>query len=234
MIQKKGRVLLVEDDDEIGKLVIMALNTNDYQYEWGKNGTQAMMLIASYHPDVILLDLGLPDIDGLKVITYTRKLQLTPIIIISARSDESDKISALDLGADDYLIKPFSIAELLARVRVAFRRNAFLDSNVKDDRMLYSNGPLMINYESHTVLLNKTHIHLTNIEYKLLVTLAVNNNRVLTHRYLLKHVWGFESSEDTSLLRVAIATLRKKIEPNSNSIQLIQTYIGVGYRLIQN
>ena len=233
MNSNKGQLLLIEDDQEIGKLVGMARETNGYHHKWVQTGVQAKLVIESYRPDVILLDLGLPDIDGLEIIVFTRKQFLTPIIVISARDEETDKIKALDFGADDYLIKPFSINELLARVRVAFRRNAYLDSGKNGQETVYENGSLIINYDSHRVSRNGKLLHLTNVEYKLLITLASNSNRVLTHHYLLKHVWGIESVEDTSILRVAVATLRKKIDFQENTDHLIQTYIGVGYRLVK-
>ncbi|QEU48819.1 response regulator transcription factor [Schleiferilactobacillus harbinensis] len=231
---KTHRILLVEDDLEVGKLVQMALQANDYGNEWAHNGSQAETLIASYRSEVILLDLGLPDIDGTVIIQQVRQTSATPIIVISARGEESDKINALDLGADDYLIKPFSVAELLARIRVALRRNRYLvQQTATPVATQYSNGALRIDYDAQVVTLSGTPIHLTAIEYALLAEFSRNADKVLTHHYLLTKIWGAESTSDTSSLRVAVATLRRKIEAAPNAPQFIQTYIGVGYRLVQ-
>ncbi|KRL08770.1 osmosensitive K+ channel response regulator [Schleiferilactobacillus perolens DSM 12744] len=212
----------------------MALTANDYGNEWAHNGSQAETLINSYRPEVILLDLGLPDIDGTVIIQQVREKSVTPIIVISARGEESDKINALDLGADDYLIKPFSVDELLARIRVALRRNRYLRQTTdQQPSATYENGPLRINYDTRTVTLGGEVIHLTAIEYQLLAEFSHNANKVLTHHYLLTKIWGEESTSDTSSLRVAVATLRRKIEPTASSLHFIQTYIGVGYRLVQ-
>lgn len=190
------------------------------------------METASHNPDVILLDLGLPDIDGVEVIRRIRSWSNVPIIVISARSEDSDKIEALDTGADDYLTKPFSVEELLARLRVTQRRLALLQpSSISDS--FYENGKLRIDYAAGCVFLGEKELHLTAIEYKLLCLLAKNTGKVLTHKYILQNVWGSSWENDIGTLRVYMATLRKKLEGAEGSPQYIQTHIGIGYRMLR-
>ena len=190
------------------------------------------METASHNPDVILLDLGLPDMDGVEVIRRIRSWSIVPIIVISARSEDSDKIEALDTGADDYLTKPFSVEELLARLRVTQRRLALLQpSSISDS--FYENGELRIDYAAGCVFLGEKELHLTAIEYKLLCLLAKNTGKVLTHKYILQNVWGSSWENDIGTLRVYMATLRKKLEGTEGSPQYIQTHIGIGYRMLR-
>ena len=190
------------------------------------------METASHNPDVILLDLGLPDMDGVEVIRRIRSWSIVPIIVISARSEDSDKIEALDTGADDYLTKPFSVEELLARLRVTQRRLALLQpSSISDS--FYENGKLRIDYAAGCVFLGEKELHLTAIEYKLLCLLAKNTGKVLTHKYILQNVWGSSWENDIGTLRVYMATLRKKLEGTEGSPQYIQTHIGIGYRMLR-
>ena len=227
----KPKVLVVEDDPAITNLIRTTLETQDYQYHTAKNGTSAIMDALSYNADVMILDLGLPDMDGVDIIRKIRGWSNVPIIVVSARSEDQDKVEALDAGADDYLTKPFSIDELLARLRVALRRNRAEGRTVQTET--YQNGSLMIDYAGGCVYMGEKEIHLTPIEYKLLCVLAKNTGKVLTHNYILKEVWGSALAADIPSLRVFMATLRKKIEKDLSDPQYIQTHIGVGYRMIR-
>ena len=190
------------------------------------------METASHNPDVILLDLGLPDIDGVDVIQRIRSWSNVPIIVISARSEDTDKIDALDAGADDYLTKPFSVEELLARLRVTQRRLALMQNNNAQQAM-FINGQLRIDYAAGCAFLGEEELHLTPIEYKLLCLLARNTGKVLTHKFITQSIWGSSWENDVASLRVFMATLRKKLESRPGSPQYIQTHIGIGYRLLK-
>ena len=190
------------------------------------------METASHNPDIILLDLGLPDIDGVEVIERIRNWSNVPIIVISARSEDSDKIDALDAGADDYLTKPFSVEELLARLRVTQRRLALMQSG-NQHQAVFVNGQLRIDYASGCAYLNDEEMHLTPMEYKLLCLLAQNTGKVLTHKFITQSIWGSSWENDVGSLRVFMATLRKKLEKIPGSPQYIQTHIGIGYRMVK-
>lgn len=232
MIMYKPKILVVEDDPAITNLIRTTLDTQEYQYHTAKNGASAMLDAVSYNADVIILDLGLPDMDGVEIIHKIRGWSNVPIIVVSARSEDSDKVEALDAGADDYLTKPFSIDELLARLRVPLRRSRAEESSAQVSSV-YHNGELSIDYAAGCVYMNGAEIHLTPMEYKLLCVLAKNTGKVLTHNYILKEVWGSALASDTPSLRVFMATLRKKIEKTPSEPQYIQTHIGVGYRMIR-
>lgn len=223
-------VLVVEDDKPIRNLITTTLKMNDYRYVTAVKGEEAIMLSASHQPDIIILDLGLPDIDGIEVIGRIRTWSEVPIIVVSARSDYSDKIIALDRGADDYLTKPFSVDELLARLRVIQRRLAKKENNGTSE---FVNGKLRINYVSGCVYVDNTELHLTPIEYKLLCLLARNAGRVLTHKYIIQNVWGNIPDNSEASLRVFMATLRKKLDDRLEANPLIQTHIGIGYRMMK-
>jgi two-component system KDP operon response regulator KdpE len=229
----KAKILVVEDDPAISNLMRTTLETQNYQYHTAKNGSGALLEAASYQPNVIILDLGLPDMDGVEIIHKVRGWTNIPIIVVSARSEDQDKVEALDAGADDYLTKPFSIDELLARLRVALRRVRTEGEKAGPESSIYQNGDLKIDYAAGCVYLGEKEIHLTPIEYKLLCLLAKNTGKVLTHNYILKDVWGSALAADTPSLRVFMATLRKKIEKNPSQPQYIQTHIGVGYRMLR-
>ena len=186
-----------------------------------------------HNPDIILLDLGLPDIDGVEVIKKIRTWTNTPIIVISARTEDADKIEALDAGADDYLTKPFSVDELLARLRVTVRRLSLMQTDMTQNTSVFENGDLKIDYAAGCAYLNGEELHLTPIEYKLLILLSRNVGRVLTYTYITKNIWGSSWENDLASLRVFMATLRKKIEKDVNSPQYIQTHIGIGYRMLR-
>lgn len=221
-------VLVVEDDKPIRNLITTTLKMNDYRFITAVRGNEAIMLSASHKPDIIILDLGLPDIDGVEVIEHIRTWSDVPIIIVSARSEDRDKITALDKGADDYLTKPFSVDELLARLRVIQRR-LMKSENISVTEFV--NGRLRIDYVSGCVHLDDEEIHLTPIEYKLLCLLAKNVGKVLTHKYIIQSVWGTPADNSEASLRVFMATLRKKLSDGSQA--LIQTHIGIGYRMMK-
>ncbi|MGF3227283.1 response regulator [Facklamia sp. P12932] len=229
----KPKILVIEDDPAITNLIRTTLDTQAYQYHTAKTGAEALLDAVSYNADVIILDLGLPDMDGIEIIRKVRGWSKVPIIVVSARSEDLDKVEALDAGADDYLTKPFSIEEFLARLRVALRRSQTEDSNSQAPVTHYQNGDLKIDYVAGCAYLNEEEIYLTPIEYKLLTVLAKNTGKVLTHNYILKEVWGSSFEADIPSLRVFMATLRKKIEENPSDPAYIQTHIGVGYRMIK-
>ena len=228
----KTNILVVEDDSAVRNLITTTLETHDYRYIKAANGQTALMEASTHNPDIILLDLGLPDIDGIEVIKRIRTWSEVPIIVISARSEDNDKIDALDSGADDYLTKPFSVEELLARLRVTQRRLASMKNSGQQEESEFVNGELRIDFAAGSVFMNGEEIHLTPIEYKLLCLLAKNNGKVLTHTFITNKIWGSSFDSDIASLRVFMATLRKKLDKNSNSgQQYIQTHIGIGYRM---
>ena len=229
----KPLVLVVEDDRPVRNLIVTTLKSHDYRYLTAENGKTAILEASSHNPDIVLLDLGLPDIDGTEVITNIRGWSNMPIIVISARSEDSDKITALDAGADDYLTKPFSVEELLARLRVTQRRLLLLKSSNDAGKPVFQNGELKIDYAASCVYLKGEEMHLTPIEYKLLCLLSHNVGKVLTHTYITMQIWGSSRENDIASLRVFMATLRKKLEPKKTSPQYIQTHIGIGYRMLR-
>ena len=224
---------MVEDDAPIRNLMITILKTNDYRYLVASSGEAAILEASSHNPDIVLLDLGLPDLDGVQVIRKIRSWSNMPIIVISARSEDADKIEALDAGADDYLIKPFSVEELLARIRVTQRRLSYMTSEMLAVNSVFVNGKLRIDYAGGCAYLDGQELHLTPIEYKLLCLLAKNVGKVPTHTYLTREIWGSAFESDVASLRVFMATLRKKIEKDTAHPQYIQTHVGVGYRMIR-
>lgn len=228
----KFQILVVEDDSPIRNLIATTLKTHDYKYLLAQNGEEAIIQASTHDPDVVFLDLGLPDMDGVEIIKKIREWSNMPIIVISARSEDEDKIEALDAGADDYLTKPFSVEELLARLRVMQRRIALLqlDNNVNKSS-IYTNGKLKIDYVAGCAYKNDEELKLTPIEYKLLCILAKNTGKVLTHKYITQKIWGSAWDSNVASLRVFMATLRKKLGNDSDSY--IQTHIGIGYRMLK-
>ena len=226
-------ILVVEDDLSVKNLITTTLKTHDYRYLTAQNGETAIMEASSHNPDIVLLDLGLPDMDGVEVIKKIRTWSNVPIIVISARSEDTDKIDALDSGADDYLTKPFSVEELLARLRVTQRRLTMTQSENQVNQSVFENGSLRIDYAAGCAYLNDRELHLTPIEYKLLCLLSRNVGKVLTHTFIMQNIWGSSWENDIASLRVFMATLRKKIEPEADSPQYIQNHIGVGYRMLK-
>lgn len=221
----------MEDDKPIRKLITTTLETQGYRYQAATTGELAIMEVSTRQPDLMILDLGLPDIDGVDIIRKVREWSNMPIIVVSARSEDRDKIEALDAGADDYLTKPFSVEELLARLRVSLRRLQYVQEKQHKDQSIFINGDLKIDYAAGCVWLQEEEIHLTPSEYKLLCLLAKYVGKVLTHNYILHEIWG-NHPYDIPALRVFMATLRKKIEPSGQQ-KLIQTHIGIGYRMLQ-
>lgn len=229
----KPLILVVEDDAAVRNLIATTLETHNYRFHSASTGETAILEASSHNPDVVLLDLGLPDMDGIEIIKKIRTWSKMPIIVISARSEDMDKIDALDAGADDYLTKPFSVEELLARLRVTFRRLNDIQGSENAQGSVFLNGDLKIDYAAGCVYMNDEEIHLTPIEYKLLCLLAKNVGKVLTHTYITQEMWGSAWDNDVASLRVFMATLRKKIEKVSPEAKYIQTHIGVGYRMLK-
>jgi len=220
----KPLVLVVEDDTPVRNLITTTLKTHEYRYLSAQNGASAVMEALSHNPDIVLLDLGLPDMDGVEIIQKIRSWSNMPIIVISARTEDSDKIGALDAGADDYLTKPFSVDELLARLRVTQRRLALIKADTAQETPIFTNG---------CAYLDGAELHLTPIEYKLLCLLSKNVGKVLTHTYITQQIWGSSWENDIASLRVFMATLRKKLENGKDGQQYIQTHIGIGYRMLR-
>lgn len=229
----KLTILVVEDDSSIKNLITTTLKAHEYHYLAAGNGKTAIVEASSHNPDIILMDLGLPDMDGVEVIEKIRTWSSVPIIVISARSEDTDKIEALDAGADDYLTKPFSVEELLARLRATQRRLLMTRDESPAESSTFVNGALRVDYAAGCAYLNEEELHLTPIEYKLLCLLSRNVGKVLTHTFITQKIWGSSWENDVASLRVFMATLRKKIEKDADSPQYIQTHIGVGYRMIK-
>ena len=226
----KPLILVVEDDVTVRNLITTTLKSSDYRFLTAPDGAAAITAASTQQPDIVLLDLGLPDMDGVEVIHRIRSWSGMPIIVISARSEDTDKIAALDTGADDYLTKPFSVAELLARLRVTQRRLAAMDG--KAGESVFRNGSLTIDYGAGCAYMDGSALKLTPTEYKLLCLLAKDVGKVLTHTYLTDKIWGSCWESDMASLRVHMATLRRKLENNTNT-QYIQTHIGIGYRMLK-
>jgi two-component system KDP operon response regulator KdpE len=228
----KPLILVVEDDSAIRNLITTTLETQGYQYHTVGTGGGSIIEAVSKQPDIMILDLGLPDMDGMDIIKKVRTWSNMPIIVVSARSEDRDKIDALDAGADDYLTKPFSVEELLARLRVSLRRVRYDSEKLQKDASVFINDNLKIDYAAGCVWLDGEEVHLTPIEYKLLCLLAKNVGKVLTHNFILHEIWGHYSN-DIPALRVFMATLRKKIEKTPSQPKYIQTHIGIGYRMLR-
>lgn len=226
-------ILVVEDDTSVRNLITTTLKAHGYRHQTAANGQTAILEASSYNPDIVLLDLGLPDMDGVEIIRKIRSWSNMPIIVISARSEDNDKIVALDAGADDYLTKPFSVEELLARLRVTQRRLAIMQGGTQEEKSTFTNGKLMLDYGAGCAYMDVKELHLTPIEYKLLCLLSKHVGKVLTHTYITQEIWGRSWENDVASLRVYMATLRKKIESEPDMPQYIQTHIGVGYRMLR-
>ncbi len=218
-------ILVIDDEIQIRKLLEISLEANDYKVNFAINGKEGITAAASHQPDLILLDLGLPDVDGQDVLVKLREWFQNPIIILSVKSAENEIVKALDNGANDYLTKPFRTQELLARMRTALRVNS-----IQNNDPIASFGDVSIDLVSRIVKVNNEIIKLTATEYSLLVLLYKNDGRVLTHQFILKEIWGQSYSEQTQYLRVFVAQLRKKIEKDPNRPKFIITESGVGYR----
>lgn len=233
MMNDRPFILVVEDDPPIRNLIATTLETQNYGYQVAENGGKALLEATQGHYDIILVDLGLPDMDGVDVIRKIRTWSVIPMIVISARSDDRDKIQALDAGADDYLTKPFSVEELLARLRATLRRITYLEQHTPMEETIFQNGDLLIDYAASVVKIKNQEIHLMPLEYGILCLLAKNVGKVLTHNYILDKVWTNAIESDLASLRVYMASLRKKIESEKHESKYIQTHIGIGYRMVK-
>lgn len=220
-----GTILIIDDEVQIRRLLEITLSANGYKISEASTGKEGLVLAATGQPVLIILDLGLPDIDGLDVLKKLREWYEKPIIILSVRNSEEDIVKALDYGANDYLTKPFRTGELLARIRVAIRQ-----SQSATDKPILESGPLTIDLANHVARKNDEILKLTSTEFALLALLAKNEGRVLTHQFILKEVWGMGYTEQTQYLRVFVAQLRKKIEDDPAKPRLLNTESGIGYR----
>ncbi len=229
----KDRILIVEDDKSIRNFFRAILEANHYDVIMADTGAQAYSLITSQCPDLVLLDLGLPDMDGMTILSRLREWSGMPVIVVSARTHEKDKVKALDLGADDYITKPFGTSELLARIRTAIRhsRSAYVGPEGGLTGTFCADG-LVIDYDKHRVYVNGTDANLTQNEFKLVGLLGKFAGKVLTYDFLIKEIWGPNMENNNRILRVNMANIRRKLEKNPAQPQYIFTEIGVGYRMI--
>ncbi|AQS04121.1 response regulator [Clostridium beijerinckii] len=232
-MDNKPYILVVEDDRPIRNFITASLKAQGFNYIETEKGIEAIALSMSHKPDLIILDLGLPDIDGINVIAKVREWSKIPIIIVSARENERQKIEALDKGADDYLTKPFGIGELLARIRVSLRHSVANTSENKNTEIFKVKG-LVVDFNKRKVSIDDEDIHLTPIEYKIMALLCKYSGKVLTHNFIINEIWGAALGNETQSLRVFMASLRRKIEKNPAQPQYIYTEVGVGYRLIDD
>jgi two-component system KDP operon response regulator KdpE len=223
--------LVIEDEPPIRRFLRASLSGEGYRLAEAETGQQSLSMAATQPPDLVILDLGLPDMDGLQIIEELRRWSQMPIIILSARGQEKDKVIALDRGADDYLSKPFGMGELLARIRVALRHQARISGPSAGAATRFSVGDLTVDLEARRVFMHGQEVHLTPIEYRLLTTFVQHAGKVLTHRFLLKEVWGPGHTEETHYLRVFTANLRRKLEADPARPRYLLTEQGVGYRL---
>ena len=227
-------ILIVEDENNIRSFMAAILKANQYNVLNAGNGREALMMVASHCPDIVILDLGLPDIDGQAVIKSIREWSQIPIIVVSARSQEKDKVAALDLGADDYITKPFGTGELLARVRTTLRhlQGSAVEGSAQSG--VFTAGALTVDYNKRHVYVDGNDVHLTQNEYKIVALLSKFAGRVLTYDYLIKNIWGPNVSCNNQILRVNMANIRRKIEKNPAEPKYIFTEMGVGYRMVES
>ena len=230
----KSTILLIEDEENIRSFIATTLKNQNYKIITASSGTEGLHLSASLCPDLVLLDLGLPDMDGMTVIKKLREWNSTPIIVISARSHEQEKAKALDGGADDYITKPFGTVELLARIRTSLRHSSQLSAGIHSNAPVYRHGDLTVDFEKHLVTLSGAMVHLTQIEFKLLGLLARNSGKVLTYSYIMEKIWGPYVDNNNQILRVNMANIRRKIEKNPAAPEHVFTEIGIGYRMAES
>ncbi len=231
-MQPKHSILLIEDEENIRSFISTTLKNQNYKITVAGSGTEGLHLSASLCPDLILLDLGLPDMDGMQVIQKLREWSSIPIIVISARNHEQEKAKALDLGADDYITKPFSTVELLARIRTSLRHSTQINGQTHA-LPIYRHKNLIIDYDKHLVTLDGEMIHLTQIEFKLLSLLSQNSGKVLTYASIMEKIWGPYVDNNNQILRVNMANIRRKIEKNPATPEHVFTEIGIGYRMAE-
>ena len=224
----KKYILIVEDDKYIINFISMSLKKENYGYYVAKSVEEALSLFYASRPDIVILDLGLPDGDGIEVLRTIREISQIPVIVVSARQEEQQKIQALDMGADDYVTKPFYMGELLARIRVGLRKSLIIQN--ENPEKVYQFDYLCVDREKHLVTVDEKEIHLTPMEYKILNLLIDNRGKVLTHNYILSEIWGSSQGVESGNLRVFMAALRRKIEKEPTNPRFILTEVGVGYR----
>ena len=229
----KEKVLVVEDEKNIRSFLQAILEANNYEVILTQTGSEAYSLITSQCPDVILLDLGLPDMDGMKILETVRGWSAMPIIVVSARDREKDKVEALDKGADDYITKPFGTAELVARIRAAIRHSRGVGMTRVTQKITFDEGRLVIDFDKHRVYIDNEDAGLTQNEFKLVSLLGKYSGKVLTYDFMMKEIWGPNMQNDNRILRVNMANIRRKIEKNPAQPKFIFTEIGVGYRIIE-
>ncbi|MCL2323853.1 MAG: response regulator [Oscillospiraceae bacterium] len=225
---QNNHILIIEDDPKIINFLSLALKAKGYRLSAATTGQDGILNFCTVNPNIIMLDLGLPDIDGVAVIEGIRKVSQIPILVLSAREQAEDKITALDAGANDYITKPFNMGELLARIRVMER--FIIHEKTSEPADVYRFLDLTIYLQKHRVFLGEDEVHLTPLEYKLLVLLASNYGKVITHRQIIKEVWGYSETGDTKSIRVCMTSLRRKIETDTSHPKFIFTEIGIGYR----
>ncbi len=230
----KDKVLVIEDEAGIRSLIAAVLTANDYDPILAASAAEGMSMLTSHCPDLLLLDLGLPDMDGMEIIRDLRTWSTLPIVVLSARNHERDKVAALDAGADDYLTKPFGAAELLARIRTAIRHTRTqLPSSMIASSGKFCTGDLVIDYDKHCVFLRGENARLTQGEYRIVALLGKYAGRVLTYDFIIRELWGPKAKSDNQILRVNMANIRRKIEDNPADPKYIVTEMGVGYRMIE-
>ena len=229
----RDKILIVDDEKSITGYIKAVLTSNGYDVLVAHTGSEASSMIASHCPDLVVLDLGLPDMDGMKIIENVREWTQLPIIVVSARSHEHDKVTALDKGADDYICKPFGSEELLARVRVALRHTRLASSGELASSGIFTAGELTVDYNKHQVLINGVNVNLTQNEFRIVALLGKHAGKVLTYDYIMKELWGPKSKGTNQILRVNMANIRRKIEANPAEPKYIFTEVGVGYRMIE-
>ena len=230
----REKILVVEDEQSIAHFISTVLTSNGYEAMQASSGTEALSMISSHCPDLIILDLGLPDMDGLEILRQLRSWTSLPVVVVSARSHEKDKVDALDLGADDYLTKPFGTDELLARVRTAIRHTRTASGNDEiAQKGTYTVGDLTIDYNKHQALVRGQNVKLTLSEFRIVALLGKHAGKVLTYDYIIKELWGPRASGDNQILRVTMANIRRKIEKNPAEPEYLFTEVGVGYRLAE-
>lgn len=230
----KLSILLVEDEKNICDFISTSLSAQDYRISTAHTGKEALPIITSQCPDLILLDLGLPDMDGMEIIRQVRTWSSVPIIVLSARTQEQEKVRALDLGADDYLTKPIGTSELLARIRTALRHSNRLNTDSPLYKRPFHAKGLTIDFEKHLVSVDGKDVHLTQIEFKIISLLAQNSGRVMTYDTIISNIWRPYADDDNSILRVNMAHIRRKLEQNPAEPQYVFTEIGIGYRMIED
>lgn len=227
----KIKIMIIEDEDAISNFIATTLKANTYAPLVARSASEALSMIPSHCPDLILLDLGLPDMDGIEILKKIREWSSTPVIVVSARGEESDKVEALDLGADDYIAKPFGTSELLARIRTALRHSMKNTSGTTTGDIFRTKG-LMIDFDKRLISVDGKDVHLTQIEFKIVSLLAKSAGRVLTYDFIITELWGPYAVKDNQILRVNMANIRRKLEKNPASPEYIFTEVGVGYRMV--